>query len=118
MAISDKRLRELAVQMAAVMDAVSPPPPEREPRVAPRNGMCASTREVHISLIRGYRSLYRQYGMHLVVDQYLTEKGVLENLDDDELLTVRAAVDTARECITDGISFEERGLLRNYGEVA
>jgi len=117
MAISDRRLRELAVQMAAVMDAVSPPGDRQElpqvRQIAARNRMDAVTRESHIRMINSLRRFYKPFGMDVIVNQALVGRGSLESLDDDSLVDLLRDIDRARECISDGIGFEEAGLIRN-----
>jgi hypothetical protein len=79
----------------------------------PEPRMDAVTRESHIRLITSLRRFYKPYGMDLIVNQALMGKGSLDDLSDDELVQLQRDIDRARECIADGISFEEAGLLRS-----
>jgi len=74
--------------------------------------MDAVTRESHVRMISCLRRFYRPYGMDLIVNQALIGKGSVDDLDDDELVALLRMIDRARECIADGIGFEEAGLLR------
>lgn len=73
--------------------------------------MDAVTRESHVRLIMTFRRFYKPYGMDLIVDQALLGKGSLDDLSDDELIALQRTIDRARECIADGISFEDAGLI-------
>ncbi|WP_396615530.1 hypothetical protein ACHZ97_14755 [Lysobacter soli] len=80
---------------------------------APRaREMDAVTRESHIRLIGSLRRFYKPYGMDLIVNQALLGKGTLDDLSDEDLIALQRTIDRARECIADGISFEEAGLIR------
>lgn len=70
------------------------------------------TRESHIRVVTGLRRYYRAYGMDLIVNQALIGKGSIDDLDDEELTALLHTMDQARECIRDGICFEDAGLLR------
>lgn len=74
--------------------------------------MDAITRESHIRMIRHLR---RSYGLQMLVDQATFGKAGVEQLGDDDLLALHRDLDRARECIADGISFEDAGLLRSCG---
>lgn len=74
--------------------------------------MDAVTRESHIRLITSLRRFYKPYGMDLIVHQALLGKSSLDDLSDEELIGLQRTIDRARECIADGISFEDAGLIQ------
>lgn len=123
MAINDQRINELAARLAKAM-GMDEAPPRRpalklvevpQPRGAART-MDSVSRESHVRLIRSLRRFYRPFGIEVVVDQALLGKGSIESLEDDELVELLATIHRARECISDGISFEDAGLLpARYG---
>lgn len=82
-----------------VVPSAPPPPPP----------MCAVTRESHIRIIRHHR---RFYSLQWLVDQACFGYAGLEHLPDDELVQLHKDIDRARECIADGVSFEDAGLIR------
>lgn len=75
-------------------------------------------RESRIRWIQALAKAYRPQGMDLIVKQALIGKRYMSDLSDDELLGLHRDIDRARECMADGITFEEAGLLRSHGEVA
>lgn len=99
-------------------ERIAAAPPAR-PKPALRvvgHDMDSVTRESHIRMISSLRKFYKPYGMDLLINQALLGKGALDDLEDDELVALLRNIDRARECISDGISFEEAGLLRpSYG---
>lgn len=121
MAVSDERLREIAIKLAEAMDGgkkAAPvlklvQPSSTTPAARHPSRMDSITRESHIRLISSLRRYYKPYGMDLIVNQALIGKGSLDQLSDDELVDLTRSIDRARECISDGISFEEAGLLRS-----
>lgn len=76
-------------------------------------GMDPIARESHIRMIRSLRRYYAAQGMGLIVDQATLGKGSLDYLSDDEILQLHRDMDRARECISDGIPFDEAGLIRS-----
>lgn len=118
MAINDQRINELAARLAKAMGAEEAPGRKAslklievpQPRATPRT-MDSVSRESHVRLIRSLRRFYRPFGIEVVIDQALLGKGTIENLDDEELVQLLATIHRARECISDGISFEDAGLL-------
>lgn len=77
-----------------------------------RGEMDSVTRESHIRMISSLRKFYKPFGIDLIVNQALIGKGGLDDLGDGELVALLRSIDRARECISDGISFEEAGLIR------
>lgn len=77
-------------------------------------GMDAVTRDLHYRIIR---DLARMYDLGWLVRQEAEHvAGVIERLDDDELVALRSTMQQARECLLEGISFDDAGLVRNKGE--
>lgn len=87
-----------------LLRVVSPPP-------APA-GMDQVTRESHIRVMRGLQRHYRAFGFDLLVAQATVGKAGMHDLSDEELVALHRDLDRARECIADGVTFEEAGLLR------
>jgi hypothetical protein len=75
-------------------------------------------RESRIRWIQALAKAYRPQGLELIVKQALSGKRYMSDLTDDEILELHRNIDRARECMVDGITFEEAGLLRSHGEVA
>jgi len=72
-------------------------------------------RESHIRMIRHFR---RRWGhpMQLVIDQACFGYMGVEQLPDDDLIQLHKDLERAEDCMRDGISFEDAGLLRSrYG---
>lgn len=65
-------------------------------------------------MISSLRKFYKPFGIDVIVNQALIGKSGVDQLEDEELVALLRAIDRARECISDGISFEEAGLLRPY----
>lgn len=80
-------------------------------------GMDPVTRESHLRMIRQLRRAYRQFGFDLLVAQATMGKTGVEALNDDELVGLHRDLDRARECLNDGVTFEEAGLLRSCPDV-
>ena len=70
------------------------------------------TRESHVRLILSLSRLYQSFGIDVIVNQALLGKSSVDQLPDDELVDLLKAIERARECIADDVSFEEAGLLR------
>lgn len=71
------------------------------------------TRQSHIRVIRSLVRAYRQFGFQLLVDQATIGKAGIDDLDADGLIALHRDLDRARECLADGITFEEAGLIRS-----
>lgn len=120
--MNEERFQELALKLARTLqelEAKEEPPPRPALRLvdkgAPlqRAGLDAITRESHIRMIGHLR---KRYGLQVLVDQAMFGMGSLDRLSDDELVALHRDLERARECLADGISLEEAGLLRSrYG---
>lgn len=93
--------------------AAAPPAKVSQPHpLSARPAIDSIVRESHIRMITSLRKYFRPMGMELIVNQALVGKRHLDDLSDDELLDLMHAIDRARECIREGICFEEAGLIR------
>lgn len=123
MAISETRLRELAAQMAALMQDPEPHKKPARPHLrlvqpaalAVSDRMDAITRESHLKLIGHIR---RRWGrpMQELIDQACFGVTGPEQLGDEDLVALHRDLERAQECMRDGVTFEDAGLLRSrYG---
>lgn len=94
-------------------------PAEAEPVPAPSAGpamrMDVVLRESHCRMIRHF---HRRWGasMQLLIDQACFGYMGIEHLPDDDLIQLHKDLERAEDCIRDGVSFEDAGLLRSrYG---
>lgn len=76
--------------------------------------MDSVVRESHLRMIRSLARSYRGVGLQLLVDQATLGRAGLDDLGDEEVLQLHRDLDRARECIRDGVDFEEAGLLRAF----
>lgn len=70
----------------------------------------AITRE---SILRRVRFLARSYQLQWLVDQHTFNVPNIDCLDDHAMPALLNDLEKARECITDGVSFEDAGLIRS-----
>lgn len=114
MALSEERLKELASRMAKAMGTPKPTP---RPHLRLVNSdpvvrrMDDLTRDSHCRMIRHLR---RRWGfpMQMIIDQAVFGLAGVEQLDDEALIQLHRDLERAQDCIRDGISFEDAGLLR------
>jgi hypothetical protein len=64
-------------------------------------------------MIRNLRNAYKRLGMELIVSQALVGKGGLDDLEDEELINLLNDIHRARECIQDGVGFDDAELIRS-----
>lgn len=105
----------MALVEAAVKDRVPPDRPalrvvRSSDPAEPSRSLDDVTRLSHIRMIRHYT---RRYRVKVLVDQALFGKRGLEELDDDALVKLHRDLERARECLEDGISFEDAGLIKS-----
>lgn len=121
----DSRFEELAKRLAARTAALRGQAEQRPalrvvqqaaPATPPASClMDVVLRESHIRMIRHFRRRWGQ-PMQLIVDQACFGYMGLEQLPDDELIQLHKDLERAEDCMRDGISFEDAGLLRSrYG---
>lgn len=117
--MNEARLQELALKLARKLqelEAAETRKPqlrlvETSPPPLPRNAhLDAVTRESHIKMIGHLR---RRYGLQVLVDQAVFGRGSLDRLGDEELVALHRDLERARECLADGITLEDAGLLRS-----
>jgi hypothetical protein len=69
-------------------------------------------REAHVRRISHLKRFYR---LQWLVDQATFGVGSVDDLDDAALAALLADAERARECLAEGISFEDAGLIRTCG---
>lgn len=58
------------------------------------------------------RDLVRLHGLHWLVRRETQHvDGIMERLDDDDLIGLHATMRRAQECILDGVGFDDAGLM-------
>lgn len=72
-------------------------------------------RESHCRMIRHFRRRWGQ-PMQLIIDQACFGVMGIEQLPDDDLIQLHKDLERAEDCMRDGVTFEDAGLLRSrYG---
>ncbi len=64
-------------------------------------------------MLRRIRAVRDGYRLHMLVDQEAFGVASLELLDDATLIDLLQKLERARECLQDGISLEDAGLISN-----
>lgn len=72
-------------------------------------GMDTTARRAHVRRIRW---MARAFRLQWLVDQETWEVGAVDRLDDAALVALLRDMERARECLQDGVSLEDAGLLR------
>ena len=82
---------------------------------APVRQMCSLQRESHIKMIRHIRKRWRSYGdpMQAVIDEACFGLAGIDQLDDEGLIALHRRLERAQDCIREGITFEDAGLIRS-----
>lgn len=112
--------KELMNRLVGVIQAGLKPRPEVALRVIEGGGtsqrrMHDLDRESHCRMIRHFRRALGHAGQ-LLIDQAAFGVGGIEALADDDLIQLHRDMERAMECIRDGVSFEDAGLIRyRYG---
>lgn len=106
---ADALLEKLQERIAAA-------PPVNRPvnrRVTPAVWMDAIVREAHERMIR---HLLWRWGrpMQMLIDQACFGLSGIEDLDDNAVIALHRDLERAQECMRDGISFEDAGLLKSH----
>lgn len=81
------------------------------PCAAPQSQMTDIDRESYYRMIRHYRHFWGK-PMRLLVDQACFGLAGIEQLPDDDLRQLMADMQRGIDCIRDGVTFEDAGLLR------
>lgn len=84
-----------------------------KPKPPPPRLMDDVTRSGRIRLIREFAKSYSCFGIELLVKQATLGYPSIDWLPDEELLQLHRDIDRARECISEGVAFEEAGLIRS-----
>lgn len=86
---------------------------ERLPAAPKQGSLDLVSRDV---IYRRLRDLSRMYGLGWLITQETPRVGgTIECLSDDGLLSLLEMMERARECLVEGISFDEAGLVRQLG---
>ncbi len=115
MALSEERLKELASRMAKAM-GTEKPMLRPHLRLVEYSSIARQlddlTRESHCRMIRHLRRRWG-YSMQLIIDQATFGLAGIEQLDDEQLIQLHKDLERAQDCMRDGITFEDAGLLRS-----
>lgn len=99
----------------AVVGNAKPAKPSAVAPLAPAMRMDVVLRESHYRMIRHFRRIWGT-PMQMVIDQACFGYMGIEQLPDDDLIQLHMDLERALDCIRDGVSFEDAGLLRSrYG---
>lgn len=110
MSLTREEIRELGQILEARAGRGRSGPPKLRLIVPPSpNLLDPIFREAHLRRIVHLRERYR---LHWLVDQATFNAASLSCLEDCDLIRLLADMERARECIADGISFEDAGLIR------
>lgn len=105
--------RRLAARNAELDAARKPPPKLRLVQPAAPGRMDVLTRESHCKMIRHIR---RRWGspMQQIIDQATFGLAGIEQLGDGELVQLHMDMERAQDCMREGVSFEDAGLIRSH----
>lgn len=62
------------------------------------------------------RRLQKAYGLQMIVEQATFNRCGLDVLEDAEISALLQQMERARECLAEGMSFDDAGLIRNVAE--
>lgn len=111
MPIKGSELRKLVDEMSARVDEVRPAAKLPAPRLhLVQPALDSITRESMVSRIR---DLSRMYRLDWLVRQETFHVPSIELLEDEELSSLLSDMEAGRECVVEGISFDDRGLVRS-----
>lgn len=109
-------LETLATVIANTVKGVTPAKPKLRLVEAPPPTLFDSiTRDGCAKRIRYLRKAYQ---LQWLVDQHTFNEPCLESLSDEAMSKLLGELEKARECIIEGISFDEAGLMRNLSSHA
>lgn len=112
--------RDLMNRLVGVIEAGLKPRAEVTLRVIDGGGgavqrMHPLDRESHCRMIRHFRRALGAAGQ-MLIDQATFGLGGVEQLSDEGLISLHQDMERAMECVREGISFEDAGLIRyRYG---
>lgn len=69
------------------------------------------------SILQRVRYLQRAYNLQWLVEQATFDSPGLDCLDDQSLSALLRDIERARECVAEGISFDEAGLVKNTARI-
>lgn len=88
-------------------------PPKLRLIVPPTSQLLDSiSRDAHLKRVA---FLERRYGLHWLVEQECFDVASTTLLEDCDLIRLLTMMERARECIADGVSFEDADLVREPG---
>lgn len=104
--------RRLAARTAELQRETLKGPTLSVVRDQQHSGMDALMRDSHCRMIRHLR---RRWGfpMQVVIDQAIFGLSGIEQLDDAALIELHRDLERAQDCMREGVSFEDAGLLRS-----
>ena len=85
-------------------------------RVIPRPRPTIFDNITREAIIRRICQLRRSYALDLIFDQGVFNTAGLATLEDDALIAMLQKMERARECIAEGVAFDEAGLVENMHE--
>jgi len=105
-------LRQLVEAFGEKVDALlipnpTPAPPAAEP------GPLALDSVSRDAIHRRVRDLERMYRLTWLINQEAFHVPGIECLEDDELSALLSTMERARECIVEGVPFDDAGLVRS-----
>jgi hypothetical protein len=67
--------------------------------------------------LKRIRFLRKAYSLTWLVEQHTFDAPMLESLTDEALSALLRAMEKARECISDGVSFDDAGLVESVASL-
>ena len=99
----------------AVVGSEKPARASAAPTAPSPTRMDVVLRESHYRMIRHFRRIWGA-PMQMVIDQACFGYMGIEQLPDEDLIQLHKDLERALDCMRDGVSFEEAGLLKSrYG---
>lgn len=110
MGMSEGKLRELVELLDQRVVRIHPERPTLSVVPVAEPGLDSITRE---AMTQRIRDLQRMYQLGWLVRQETFHVPGIELLEDSELSALLQDVERARECIVEGVSFDDAGLVRS-----
>lgn len=126
--MSNTKFEELAQRLAARTEQLRSAEPQRPAlhvvragkRLDPDEVLAANSRgqesimhEWHCRMIRNIRRRCGEAGQH-IIDQACRGVANIESLPPDELLQLHKDMERAEECLQEGVSFHDAGLIKHH----